>query len=563
LEKNTATYERERVREQENRKSQIESWQDDLLNAEDFERSVAAFQRLGQDYWPDLPAEYKIWLAGQLSEQFEKMDLENKLVWKDQAVTYPRILGLLLKLVEKYELKLSPDKPLVFTITTWHEKLVANYFRKHGLSNEAKLAVEALLTQPRSAEGLRGTIGFLRDSELWSDSIRKGLENAVRDPVETNSQIDALHILGQRAVETDFLVDISAKGASEGLREAAFNFLVERQHRPTIERALSELIRDDETLKSGERYPPVNLPLGWIGKIRSEFAIDKLIALRAKALSLALPGEVGLVTETLAQIDRTKLAAVVKKQISLAPDEWKRAQMSVAIEQERLARAESVQSSPFAVILRRLKGSTNLRRLKVVCEGQTDVLVFRELLSQVPNLPELAFDFVGGWPNLGGKDASYFQQGCHEAFVVMDGDVGRKLNKNTKPLTAIGRTQKKRLADLGVLLEVLERYGIENYFPQKALEAVIGKTLSAYFPIPDHVAVNEYLREPTMHWKDRVKRFLVFRLRLSLSFSGPSLYDKRKNQDVARQVSLDSDLKGSDLFTIIYAIAAKANALAD
>jgi hypothetical protein len=94
--------------------------------------------------------------------------------------------------------------------------------------------------------------------------------------------------------------------------------------------------------------------------------------------------------------------------------------------------------------------------------------------------------------------------GCgHEAFVVMDGDAGRKLNKNRKPLTAIARTQKKRLADLGVLLEVLERYGIENYFPQKALEAVTGKNLSAYFPIPDHVAVNEYLSCLSRNWKER------------------------------------------------------------
>jgi hypothetical protein len=47
------------------------------------------------------------------------------------------------------------------------------------------------------------------------------------------------------------------------------------------------------------------------------------------------------------------------------------------------------------------------------------------------------------------------------------------------------------------------------------------------------------------------------------SCSEPSLYDKKKNQEVVRQVSLDGDLKGSDLFTIIYAIAAKAKALAD
>jgi hypothetical protein len=72
----------------------------------------------------------------------------------------------------------------------------------------------------------------------------------------------------------------------------------------------------------------------------------------------------------------------------------------------------------------------------------------------------------------------------------------RFLIVNKKPLTDIARTQKKRLVRLGVPLEVLERYGIENYFPQKALEAVTGKNLSAYFPIPDHVAVNEYLREP-------------------------------------------------------------------
>jgi len=41
------------------------------------------------------------------------------------------------------------------------------------------------------------------------------------------------------------------------------------------------------------------------------------------------------------------------------------------------------------------------------------------------------------------------------------------------------------------------------------------------------------------------------------SRSEPSLYDKKKNQDVARQVSLDVDLKGSDLFTIIHAIKAE------
>jgi hypothetical protein len=562
LEKNTAVYELERTQERENRNAQTAQLQQELRAAREFEPAVIAFQRLGESHWPDLPDEYKTWLGQQVSALLEKLDLENALVWNGAAVTYPGILALLLKLVEKYELKLAPDIPLVFTVTTWHEKLVADYFRKHGLSDEAKRTVEALLTQPKSLQGLRGVVGFLRQCDLWSESIRGGLENVVRDPVETNSQIDALHILGQHELETDFLVEVLATGASQGLREAAFGVLVERQHRPTIERALSELLQDEEKLKKGERYPPIDLPLAWIGKIRSEFAVDKLTALRAKLLNLALPGEVGLVTEALSKIDRAKSAAIIKRQIVQAPPEWKRAQLSIAIEQERLAKVESVQNSPFATILAKLKGSTNLKRLKVVCEGQTDVLVFRELLSQVPDLPEIDVDFVGGWPNLGAKDASYFQHGCHEAVVVMDGDLGRKLTKSKKPLTDMAREQKKRLAGFGAELHVLERYGIENYFPQKALETVLGRDLRTYFPIPDHVAVNDYLRE-TGDWRNRWKRFLVSRFRLPLAFTGGRLYDKGKTKDVVRLVSLDRDLKGTDLFTIVHAIAAKAKALAD
>ena len=246
----------------------------------------------------------------------------------------------------------------------------------------------------------------------------------------------------------------------------------------------------------------------------------------------------------------------------MAPPHWKRSQQSIAIEQERLAKVESVHNSPFGSILAKLKGSTNLKRLKVVCEGQIDVQVFRELLSQVPDLPEIDIDFVGGWPNLGAKDAGYFQHGCHEAVVVMDGDLGRKLTKNKKPLTDMAKAQKKRLGALGAGLHVLERYGMENYFPQSALETVTSRDLSAYFPIPDHVAVNEYLRE-TSDWKNRLKRFLVFRLRLPLKFSGPSLYNKQKGKEVAQQISLERDLKGSDLFSIINVIADKAKALAD
>jgi hypothetical protein len=304
------------------------------------------------------------------------------------------------------------------------------------------------------------------------------------------------------------------------------------------------------------------MPFAWIGKIRSEFAIEKLAKLREKALKFELAGQADLITQTLAQIDRTKAAAIIKRQIQIAPESWRRAQQYIAIEQERTAKIEKIHNSPFESVLNKLRGSTTLRRLKVVCEGQSDVPVFKEMLSQMPDVPEMEFDFVGGWGGLAGKDSRYFQQGCNESIVVMDGDLGRKLNRSKKPLTDLARAQMRRLAGLPVELRVLERYGIENYFPQSALEKVTGENLSAYFPIPDHVAAVEYLRESKLDWKYRVKHFLVSRFRMSLKFSGRSLYSKNQNERVAQQISLERDLKGSDLYAVVHAIAEKAKLLA-
>jgi hypothetical protein len=41
-----------------------------------------------------------------------------------------------------------------------------------------------------------------------------------------------------------------------------------------------------------------------------------------------------------------------------------------------------------------------------------------------------------------------------------------------------------------VKLEVLEKYGIENYFPRSAMESILGGDLSRYYPIPDHVGLS-------------------------------------------------------------------------
>jgi len=562
-EENAKAHAAERAKKENARNQEISLLQERLSTGKDFPQALNQFYQLAESHWPELSVDHRAWVATEVSKFLVGLDLEHSIVWKDETLTIPVALSVLLKLIHRYELKINPDFPLIFATASWDDKLVADYYRRCGLSPEALALLDTMLANPKSPRALAGAVGFVRDSGLWSNSIKAGLTQAVRDSVEKHCQIDALHLLAQHGAETELLEEIANKGASEDLRHMAFGFLVEQQHRATIERALSALLADDQALRNEEPDLPFDTSLGWIAKLRSDFAIPKLVELRAKTLELQLPNVCGLLTETLVKIDRAQAARIIRRQIPLAPPGWRQAQQSIAVEQERAAKIEMTQKSPFEVILAKLKGATSIQRLKLWCEGPTDIPVFKALLEQVPDTPEILFDFVGGWPALVAKDPETFQHGCKEAIVVMDGDQGRHLGMPRKPLTKMARAQGKRFAGLPVELHVLQRYGIENYFAQSILETVVGQSLARFFPIPDHVSACEYLRDNAQGWWQCVKRFLVSRCHINLNLGGGRLYAKSSNRLVAQLLVLDRDLPGTDLSTIIRRVAEHARTLAD
>jgi gamma-glutamylcyclotransferase (GGCT)/AIG2-like uncharacterized protein YtfP len=562
-EENARSYAAERTAKEDARNQQLALLQDRIATGREFLKTLNDFHQLPESHWPELTSDHKDWLAGEASRFLVRLDLEHSVVWQGDTLTLPAALPLLLKLIHRYELKIDPDTPLIYATASWDEKVVADYSRRVGLSSAARSLVEAMLADPQSPRALGGIIGFVRDSGFWSDSIQCGLTHTVLDPLEMYCQIDALHLLVQHGAESTFLEEAIAKATSADLRETAFRFLVERQHRATIERALSELLENEQSLRVGETGHPVDTPLAWIAKIRSEFAIPKLAELRGRTLDFQLPRVCSLVTETLAHIDRGQAARIIAAQTTRAPVAWRQAQRFIAIEQERAAKIERIQKTPFEIILAKLKGATSIQRLKVWCEGSTDVPVFKALLAQVPDVPEILFDFVGGWPNLAAKDPHSFEHGSKEAFVVMDGDQGRRFDRPSRPPTKLARDQAKRFVGLPVELHVLQRYGIENYFPQAALEAVVGRDLTPFFPIPDHVSVREYLKDDGPSWWQVIKRFLISRLHLKMKLTGRSLYAKSANERVAQLLVVDRDLSGTDLATIIHLIAERAKALAD
>jgi hypothetical protein len=321
------------------------------------------------------------------------------------------------------------------------------------------------------------------------------------------------------------------------------------------------LQNDAQELRRGEVPMPDRTPLDWIAKIRAGFALPRLVELRALALKLELSTMTQLLSNTIGAINRRELVRVIRQQMDVTPPNWRRWQLSQVLEQERTATIEEAQRTTFDVVVKKLKGSTSLNRLKVFCEGPTDIPIFDELVGQAGEAPEIVFGDVAGWPGLRNKDPEFLLLGSSAVIVIMDGDQGREFSKHGQPLSDGAKEQESRLALHGIDLFVLRRYGIENYLPQHAVERVLGMDLSAYFPVPVHVPFTEHLSEDNKGLRYRIRRWAASKLDLKMPQPRHSMYSKRQNCEIAKLINLQADLAGTDLLQIVLSIVDRAREL--
>jgi len=554
-------YREEQAEAERTRKGNIAALQDRLLGRRTLAEAFSDFVELRQEHWPELPAAYREWLAREISGQLGRMNLERSIEWRDNSLWQPSALPLLLEIVDRYQLHIVPDEPMVFAAMSMDRNVVANHHRRFGLSDTGRVTLERLLGAPSSAQALAELIRFVESAGVWSDGIATALRTVVVDRADKGyTQVSALNLLARHGADDDFVAGISRDGASDQLKTSAFETLLDRQHRPTIERSLTRLA-DDQALRQGEVPMPNQTPLDWIAKIRADFALPRLIELRERALRLELSSVTQLLSNTIGKINRRELVRVIRRQMNVTPPTWQRWQQSQLIEQERTAVIEEGQQTPFDEVLKKLKGATSLNRLLVMCEGPTDIPVFQDLIGQVGEVPEIMFDHVGGWSGLRQKDPNLLLLVSKAVIVVMDGDEGRKLTKRKRPLTDMARDQQRRLARCGIDLCVLQRYGIENYFPKGAIERVLGMDLSAFFPVPEETPLTEHLSLDNKGLWYRFRQWVAHKLDLKMPPPRRALYTKSQNQAVAKLMVLNADLVGTDLYEIVNSIARRARDL--
>jgi hypothetical protein len=512
---------------------------------------IVACEQLPKEHWPEISPAQRSWLAQQVNDTLVTLDLARSITWQtENQWTHPRGLQQMLQLTDSYALHLTNDGPIVLALRSWPDNTISNYYRREGLSAPAKEQLVNLVTTVENDSITRHALSFMRETNISTPALNDAVRTIALDPARNHGlRTDAIERLATDPTATDTLVTL-ATDQDPGISSQAFQHLIKRQHRATISRALATLT--DDQLRGSDAPIPEISTLDWIGNITQAYALDDLKRLRERALRLNLWRAANIITSTIARIDKPQAAATIRQQLPHTPEGWQAHLREEANNLERAARIEAAQGTPFDNVIRKLKGATSMIRIKVWCEGSTDRPIFRKLFTDIGET-EIAetLDFVGGWPNLlSEQEPGRWLDGCRQAIIIMDGDQGRKLNKPQRPLTQPAKDLQRRFANHPLKLQVLERYGIENYLSQRAYETVLGRNLNGYFPMPDK-KMEDHFVEPQTLWQRLIN---TIRRR-----KPPTFYQKRINEQVAAHLTM-ADLNGTDLAKIINDVHAAAEA---
>jgi hypothetical protein len=486
----------------------------------------------GKD-WPELDAARRDWLTTHTEDCLLRINPLTNVRWlSDNQLSYNPALVWLVRLIDHYGLHLGNDVLLVQSLLGVESNHVAGYHRRHGLSNPAIAEIERILADPATPSGaVYHFFSFLQETNVATPGIGRAFEALALD-VQRPEHIRswAIRLAFQKGIPDADLLRLSQQldGDRRGQIEG---FLIERQHRPTVERRIAALLADDAAMQAGEAGVAEESSLSWIAEVKSDLYWNRLVQLRAHSLRLALPNLAGLITGAMNKIDGVRLAAVIREQMNVTPPEWCDVQEMRAAEYEREGRLRAAQATPFERVIQRLRLATSLAMFKIWCEGLTDGPTIDQFLMKLPGTTELGIvtDSLGGWNNILSPNwrPDRLRDGCHDLIVLLDGDRGRDLGIAGQPLNANAIRVRQILEQVGVELFVLERYAIENYFGQAACEAFYGGNLSAIFPLPTHTAA------PIPN------------------------HNKNNNRHIARHMSV-GDLAGTDLLTILEEVVARS-----
>jgi hypothetical protein len=160
---NVERYTVQKRQEEEEQRRWIATHQNTIRTSEDTSAVLDAFRQLKQEYWPDLTAERRGWLAQTMERSLLALDLANSIRWVDEHTwTRPHWLDMILEIIDYYTLRLQNDVPLVLALRAWPETAIIRYFQRLGFTPSATSQLEQLRGDPRANTSVtRNVLNFI------------------------------------------------------------------------------------------------------------------------------------------------------------------------------------------------------------------------------------------------------------------------------------------------------------------------------------------------------------------------------------------------------------------
>ena len=486
-------YERENREREAGQQQQDDASRNAILNAPALDQVVVGFRSLGVQNWPQLEQARLDWLQSYIEDWLRTFDCLAAVSWINsrsfQITGGFSFFSLLLAIIEHYKFIVTQDLAIVQSLRGADEKSVVAYYNRVGFSIAAQAEFDRLFTDPLLPDGaLYEFLEFLHGTVYTSPATQASLLAIANDSSkEEYIRRRAAQIFEKKA--SDGQLQTLSTTVQPIIAEIFIDALVGRQHVPTIKKQISILLADTTRLAATEKPFPYDSGILWVSSITTKDAWDLLTKLWWRTVQLSLPGCTRIVEAALFKLDPKALIELMRTKARNAVPETAESLLFRAGVYDSTREIDAAKSISFEQVVRRLAISTTLKKIKVGCEGPTDAPAFKSLLAKIcgDRVEFVSVQPVGGWATALNPhyDFSPFLDGCLQAVFVMDGDNGREFNRPGRPLTEEAKRLTRKLDELKIPPWVLQRYGIENYFAQHALESVLNCDLSSSFPLPD------------------------------------------------------------------------------
>jgi hypothetical protein len=538
------------AREEKERKKKEWRVQEALQSENNIQKIIRIIKETDPAVWPGISTERSKNLTKMVEKQLSDSHPQKHMnIVSQNQVTCNNLLyesaRLSLKLIDHYDLKLENPSILIDHLFCGYSEQIdpiTRYFRRNNIDLGVKEKFKEAFSPDLPSIALNGYLDFLYQFPNQFDISETLIKIASDRAREQSERSYALRLLKKNPPSNvaDILKELS-KDTDITISNLARRYLIEMQDLAEISRFFTHVLNETIPLPTEDDWFREETEISPISSITNGH--PQVLQGMGKIIDFAIEKENHILLEmalnSLKGIDEEKAIEEIDKRIASQHHKFKQQMHRIRelINQEILLNSGRLQSIDVAI--KKICQIKSPKMVVIYCEGDTDTPVlnkFIELYRAEESLSsevEIIIEYMNGWPNVitrKGRYNEWIRTKPKDLIIILDRDPGYFRGNEPSPVV---EDILREWQLLGIKYHILDRAGIELYFPKKFIEEVHELQLPAEYKIDIKVPLYKQLED--LKKQSKLKGKLLSQVKF-----------KRKNEQIAKRLQVE-DIEGTDL----------------